>query len=244
VQGDPINLRDTHGREVDCDPDEGCDTDPRDDNPYDPSCGPGGGGGGGGGGGSKSASANPCAIGNLSQVQQGMLSGVNWADQSAAAQQEFVDVTAYADSLGVDLSGFTVSSITIAGQGTATQTEVNLVSAAGTNLAVGLSSNPNFSSYATDWVVGAPHSGYTGNYRSTDPFSSLQINTNNGTAQLDIDPFNPAASAATALLHGGFQVLPTFVGKLIGKPNDTNPFSTRNALAKKNVDVGAPCTGH
>jgi hypothetical protein len=60
-------------------------------------------------------------------------------------------------------------------------------------------------------LVGAPHDGFTGNFRSPGLTNSVQVNTNaaTGRIQIDVDPFNPAADPILgALLHGLLQVLP------------------------------------
>jgi hypothetical protein len=46
-----------------------------------------------------------------------------------------------------------------------------------------------------------------------------------------------------AVLHGIVQWGPNKIGKLIGLPGDTSPLSARNALSRKHVNLGAPCTG-
>jgi RHS repeat-associated protein len=184
------------------------------------------------------SSTNPCAFSRLSGAQQAMLANLNWAGTNAAQEQLFVDITADASSLGVPLAGLTVSSITIARQDGASQTELNL-SGSTTALIDWLNNSGAFTSEAQDWMVGAPHQGYTGNYRQNVTTWSMQINTSSTGAQIDIDPFNPSDGLAGLALHGIVQWLPN---RIIG--GDTNPFATRSALAKRGVNVGAPCTGN
>ena len=60
-------------------------------------------------------------------------------------------------------------------------------------------------------LVGTPHNGFTGNFRSPSLTNSVQVNTNiqTGQVQIDVDPYNPAAYPILGLLlHGVLQVLP------------------------------------
>ena len=241
VLGDPINSTDRHGRERDCDLDEedGCDTDPC-DNSYDATCSgdptprpptpdpPGGG---------NLGPANPCAWGNLGTSQQGMVTQSVWSGFSAAQQQEFMDITLDAAAIGVNLSGLQLASITIAGENGQTQTEVNFTG--NTSQLIASLQAGSFTSNTTDGMVGKAHEGFDGNYRQNTLTWSMQVNTNSGGAQIDIDPFNPAGGLAGLITHGLLQVLPN---KITGK--DTNPFTAAGALAKRKINMGAPCTGH
>jgi hypothetical protein len=68
-------------------------------------------------------------------------------------------------------------------------------------------------------LVGAPHDGFTGNFRSPGLTNSVQVNTNiqTGQIQIDVDPYNPAAYPILgAILHGVLQVLPN---KITGGDN-------------------------
>ena len=140
-------------------------------------------------------------------------------------------------SLGsILVSGFSISSSlsTVAGQqvasgGIADQTELVLTantSTAWNSLITFLNTSGNFSNQSTNPLVGAPHSGYTGNYRQNVLFNSMQIETNpstadgpNGQITIDIDPFNPAAAYGLGLLlHGILQVGPN----IYFSPQDTN----------------------
>jgi len=69
---------------------------------------------------------------------------------------------------------------------------------------------------------------------------SMQINTNiaAGTVQIDIDPFNPAFGLAGLLSHGLFQWLPNHLSR-----GDTNYVNAANALQRRGINVGSPCTG-
>src|SRR2546427_647183 len=55
---------------------------------------------------------NPCDYDNLSGAQQGMVSEDLWGTFMANQQQMFVNVTADAAALGLDLTGLTLSGIT------------------------------------------------------------------------------------------------------------------------------------
>jgi len=251
VGGDPINFTDRHGTHRECvgpeddltcsdEPDNPCDEDP-----FMIGCGLGGGrpsGGGGGNpgsGGGGSYDPNPCSWANLSQAQQGMLNAPMWTTASKEAQQEFMDVSLDAAAIGVPLDGLTISTVTIAGQNGAAQTEVNFTGNTA-NLVKWLDTSGVFTSNQQDPLVGAPHAGYTGNYRQNTLTWSMQINTNGGGAQIDIDPYNPAYGLAGLLGHGLFQVIPNL---LTG--GDTNPFRTRSALQQgQRANMGAPCTGN
>src|SRR5437879_1670449 len=110
-------------------------------------------------------SGNFCAWDNLTPAQQRMLSMGGWTGYSAQQQQEFMNITVAAEAIGIDLSGLTVSSITIAGQNGATRTELNLT---GSSVAVGalnsqLTGSGNFS--VNTFLGGLPHSGFTDNFR-------------------------------------------------------------------------------
>ena len=141
------------------------------------------------------------------------------------------------------VNGFSISSslTTVAGQqvpsgGVADQTELVLTANTQTafdNLTNFLTNSGLFSSTANNPFVGAPHTGYTSNYRQNVLFNSMQIETNPSTTDgpfgqvtIDIDPFNPAAGYGLGLvLHGVGQVLPNrFLA-----PRDTN----YSALANK-----------
>jgi RHS repeat-associated protein len=214
VGGDPINYRDSRGLErEEADDEEGgdppsyCDSDP-----FAPECVPDG-----------PATHTPsasCGPGNtanvrLTPMQQALLHGMAWSSYTQAQQLVFLTITADAWSLGVNLSGFKVSNITIASPGSGvTQTELNLTAinpsnptAAVTNLQGSLQ---GFSSWASNPFVGSPHPGFTGNFRQNKFFDSMQINTNlnNGTAQIDIDPFNPAGLF-------GIGAIPHYVGQVL-----------------------------
>ena len=187
-----------------------------------------------------SSSSNPCSFGNLSPAQQALLANVNWGSESAAAQQMFATVTADAATLGLNLvaDGFTVSSIQVVGQGGQSETELNLSGGSVADLVSQMGNN--FTSQAQDPLVGAPHSGYTGNYRQNTLTWSMQINTNivAGTVQIDIDPYNPSGGLAGLLGHGLLQVLPNHITGA-----DTNYVKAANALQNRGVNVGSPCTG-
>jgi hypothetical protein len=83
----------------------------------------------------------------------------------------------------------------------------------------GYANNNQCGGVNSTWLVGAPHSGFTGNFRSPGLLNSVQINTNvaTGAIQIDVDPFNPSALPILGLvLHGVLQVLPN---KITGSDN-------------------------
>ena len=71
-------------------------------------------------------------------------------------------------------------------------------------------------------LVGLPHAGFTGNFRSPGFGDSVQVNTvinadGTGSIQIDVDKYNPAAAVPIGLLFHGFgQVIPN---KLTGTDN-------------------------
>jgi len=80
---------------------------------------------------------------------------------------------------------------------------------------LGFSSNGQCSANNTP-LIGAPHTGFTGNFRSPGLTGSVQVNTNalTGQVQIDVDPFNPAAAPVLGpFFHGVLQVLPN---KILG----------------------------
>jgi len=83
----------------------------------------------------------------------------------------------------------------------------------------GYANNNQCGGVNSTWLVGSPHSGFTGNFRSPGLLNSVQINTNvaKGTVQIDVDPFNPSALPILGLvLDGVLQVLPN---KITGGDN-------------------------
>jgi len=155
-------------------------------------------------------------------------------------------IDADAQRIGLDLSGLSAS-VQLVGTpcapgtpecgrtGTYTQTELNLTGdVSGLELAVSNSNqfNCNPGSGLLNVLVGAPHNlgpGNTTNCRQTGLTNSLQVNVNvtAGAAQLDIDPYNPAALLGVgAIFHGIFQALPNKI-----KGTDSNYASIAIALA-------------
>lgn len=213
ASGDPIGRIDPSGRD-DCDiekPDCYCQIygDPNGSNGYDPNCDP-----------------NYCPLGIC-----GGTGGTAGQTGPTCQQQVVEDVISdrawQIGNLGsILVNGFSISSSlsTVAGQqvpsgGVAQQTELVLTantSAAWNSLTTFLNTSGYFSNQSNNLLVGAPHSGYTGNYRQNVLFNSMQIETNpstadgpNGQITIDIDPFNPAAGYGLGLiLHGFGQVLP------------------------------------
>jgi RHS repeat-associated protein len=210
AKGYPIGRVDRHGRE-DCDPDandacfsttvsasgddDGGDDDDSDDDTYDPT--------------------DPVQFANC--VQGAITAAANQALQS----------------VGVNLSqlGGTMT-MQIAGEpnpagGTYTETELN-ITGIDVGTLINAMCNSGFYNNGTStapqcpgntgatWEVGKPHKypgggRYSGNFRSPGWQHSVQVNTtlqNGGAAQIDVDPFNPAAGLVGMLGHFFFQVLP------------------------------------
>lgn len=127
--------------------------------------------------------------------------------------------------LGLNLLGFTNISVQIVGTpnsqgGTYGRTELNLsggdVQALINQLcSLGFSNNSQCPGGANNsMLVGNPHDGFDGNFRSPGLQNSVQVNTNvaTGQIQIDVDPFNPAADPILGLLlHGLLQVLPNMI---------------------------------
>jgi RHS repeat-associated protein len=132
---------------------------------------------------------------------------------------------------GLDLSIFQNATVQIVNAqapdgSTYSETELNLTNATpsqaqqfqGTLCGLGFYSNGQCPSNNT-WLVGAPHpepngQPFPGNFRSPSLISSVQINldTAQGIAQIDVDPFNPASTSPLGLLlHGLLQVLPNLI---------------------------------
>jgi len=102
----------------------------------------------------------------------------------------------------------------------------------------GILGGTGFASMTNNPLVGSPHDGFTGNWRQSVLFDSIQINTNasTGRIQIDIDPFNPAAPGIQSLFglpaHFFGQVLPNFVLQV-----DTNYSSVANTLQQRGIKV-------
>jgi len=152
----------------------------------------------------------------------------------------FVNITADAQALGLNLSGMTVSRISQAYSTTNpatgqldTMSELILMGDP-TNLIASMGSN--FSGNQAN-----PHPGYDGNYRQNTARWSMQINTSSNPnslgAQIDIDPWNPNWGLASLIGHG-VDVLQGRFGR-----TDTNQASVARALERRGISVGQPCTG-
>ena len=158
--------------------------------------GGGGGVGGGGGGGGSVAPAPSCTSGSLTNTltsaQSALLGGTSFSSLSAAQQLVFYTVTTDAASLGVNLSMYTLGSISIAGQSGSSQTELYLTAIPGSTASFDLkgSLGSNFASAGWDPFHGGYGAG--GNWRQTKPTNSMQIVAQaNGNISIDIDPNNP-----------------------------------------------------
>ena len=229
VQGDPVNFTDRTGLNRDA---AEC--------PLDPtiSC-PGGYNPGGG---------NPFGT-PQGYVQSELDAYVQMVDDAvAAANAHAFDppdpncvqdaITAAANGTGLNLSGFTDPWVQIVGAsngngGTYGETELNMTAASSAALSQlvsdmcsagfynnGTAANPLCPNNAgSTSLVGAPHPGFQGNFRSSDFSGSLQVNVNFDTLQIqmDVDAFNPASAPILgAILHGVLQVLPN---KISGTDN-------------------------
>jgi len=149
-------------------------------------------------------------------------------------------ISTAAGNVGLNLNNFSGVSVQIVGtsnrSGTYGETELNLTGSVDTVLALekqmcdlGFYNNGGTNGACENnntWLVGLAHSGYKGNFRSPSPTNSVQVNTGIsidangnpiGIAQIDVDPYNPAASPILGLiLHGVLQVLPN---KITGGDN-------------------------
>jgi RHS repeat-associated protein len=187
---------------------------------------PNGGGGGGGG----AAAAPPCGPSNpsgvtLTAAQQSLLGGTSFTALSTPQELVFLVITADASQLGLNLSGYTLGSVQIAGQG-ASQTELNLTAANGLS-----SLNALTGSFGGAGIVTAPpdpmHGIYnSGNWRQAVPQWSMQVTSAaSGNIQVDIDPYNPN--------FGGFGSWLGHAGNVIGNTltgGDTNYLNVASAL--------------
>ena len=165
------------------------------------------------------------------------------ASQNATPDPDCVQdaISAAAADGGLDLDGFTAPWVQIVGDedpsgGNYGETELNF---SGSEYAInglitqmcgmnfynnGTSAKPLCPGNAgSSLLVGPPHAGFTGNFRSPGLLNSIQVNTNidlgtgDGDIQIDVDPYNPAADPILGLLlHGVFQVLPN---KITGGDN-------------------------
>jgi hypothetical protein len=156
-------------------------------------------------------------------------------DQNTTPDPDCVQdaISTAATDFGLDLDGFTSPWVQIVGGedpngGSYGETELNfsggeyeinglILQMCGMNFYNnGTSANPLCPGNAgSSLLVGPPHAGFTGNFRSPGLLNSIQVNTyiDPGTAdgdiQIDVDPYNPAADPILGLLlHGVFQVLP------------------------------------
>jgi hypothetical protein len=173
---------------------------------------------------------------HLGFAQRSLLGDTPWSALSDEQKVVFQVITSYAESLGVNLAGFVLSSITIAGVDGETQTELNLASAEPGAAAVAVndlesSLQRHFSSWPKAPMVGRPHSGYTGNFRQNVAQWSMQINTNvqTGAVQIDVDPFNPNSLVAPGHWFDVFRNKVTH--------SDTAYKNVAAALAKRGIKV-------
>jgi RHS repeat-associated protein len=199
-----------------------------------------GGGGGGGGGGTGQPPQVPCGPNNpgavsLSADQTALLAGTGFSSLSQAQQVVFLTITADAAALGLNLSGYGLDKITIAGTTEEpngkidTQTELVLAALNPTSL-TGLkdSFGSDFSPAGSDAFHGVYNAG---NWRQNTAAWSMQITAApNGNIQIDIDPFNPNYGLAPFIGHVFGQVLPNWLSG-----GDTNYQAAANVLARRGV---------
>jgi len=129
----------------------------------------------------------------LTSAQTGLLGGTSFSSLSAAQQLVFYTITADAAKIGIDLSGYTLGSISIAGSGSS-QTELYLTANNATSLFDLTTSNSFKGSFAGAGWDPFHRGGYGpgGNWRQTTPTNSMQIvATASGDISIDIDPNNP-----------------------------------------------------
>jgi RHS repeat-associated protein len=168
---------------------------------------------------------------NMNAAQKALLGDMSWSNLTPFQQAAFLNFTANAAATGVDLSGFTVSSLA--------QDRVVLGVARGANTREFLGTlegNANFVSRATDPLVGAPHEGYSHNFRQGVARYSMQINVSETSIEIDIDLYNPAMGLAPLVGHGVLEVLPNSVLN-----SRTNPYQVGAGLRDRGVNLGHDC---
>ena len=138
-------------------------------------------------------------------------------------------ITSAATDAGLDLSIFTTATVQVVNLlddygNPYTETELVLDGADSQDMVgfdktlcnLGFSSNNQCTANNTK-LVGPPHPNYSGNYRAPGLTNSVQVNTNQTGAQIDVDTFNPAAGwGLGAVLHALGQWLPN---QVIGTDN-------------------------
>jgi RHS repeat-associated protein len=222
VGGDPVNFNDPSGLNRAA---VECPNDPTTSNCSDPALGGGG---------------FPTGFALIQSELNAYMQMVNDAVAAAAAHAfdppdpncVQVAIGTAAGNVGLNLGNFTGVGIQIAGtangSGTYGETELNLTGSVDAVAALeqqmcdlGFYNNGGVNGGCQNnnsWLVGTPHSGYSGNFRSPGLTNSVQVNTGTvidpngvvrGIAQIDVDPYNPAAAPILGLImHGVLQVLP------------------------------------
>jgi RHS repeat-associated protein len=167
---------------------------------------------------------------NMSDAQKQMLGDFEWWKMTPFEQAAFLNFTATAAATGVDLSGFTVSSLAqdrvVLGVAPGADTEEFLGA---------LQGNANFVSSKTDPMVGPVHAGYTHNFRQAVARYSMQINVSATSVEIDIDLYNPAMGLAPLVGHGA-EVLTNSVFNA-----RTNPYQVGAGLRERGVNLGHNC---
>jgi len=185
--------------------------------------------GGGGGGGIVGQTAQ----GYVQSVYDAYVEMVNQAMDAAAARMAQPPdpncvqdaISTAAGNVGLNLGDFTGVGVQIVGTangtgGTYGETELNLTGSVDAVAALeqqmcnlGFYNNGGMNGGCLNnnsWLVGTPHSGYSGNFRSSGLTNSVQVNTGTalgangqliGIAQIDVDPYNPAASGLVPIFE-------------------------------------------
>ena len=245
ASGDPIGRTDPGGTQ-DCNveaPDCYCQIYGQLGSPngYDPNCDPnycpygicGTGGPGqqpGSGCGASGSVGNP-----LTQAQTALIGGQStWSSLAPSQQLVFYVITTEAANLGLDLSEFYVTSITVA-NGFGTQTELTLSPYAGSNAYNDLTMSAAFTANFANGGLDFFHGGILANWRQTTPTNSMQIvEQPSGNIQIDIDPNNPSfLSFSPGGVLSGLNHIGRHLGNVLGNTftgRDTNYANVANGL--------------
>lgn len=149
-------------------------------------------------------------------------------------QLVFYVITTEAANLGLDLSEFYVTSITVA-NGFGTQTELTLSPYAGSNAYNDLTMSAAFTANFANGGLDFFHGGILANWRQTTPTNSMQIvEQPSGNIQIDIDPNNPSfLSFSPGGVLSGLNHIGRHLGNVLGNTftgRDTNYANVANGL--------------